>query len=180
MSGFLDHFDDEAPSPQQGGASKLSKVHDGPVKFRIDTVEQRKGSRSVPGGAKEHGAIITVNFTVLGGEQDGVEASNEWWVLNKQDRDRYSGDLQVLGFDPENWSPANNRPFSKEVDKAHKLLPGLIVAAEKNSKTGDNNKVTHFLNVKGRAMNGDGKPEDGKPLKFTPEDMNEAVADAFA
>jgi hypothetical protein len=192
MALALEQFDNEAPTPTIGGGSGLSHVKDGPLSLRIDTIEHRPVSRNVQGSsAKEHGEAIKVNFTIIGGEQDGVEAHHEWWICNKDNADRFAGELQLIGFDPENWSPKNNRPFSKELEKALKMLPGLQLDAVKDTQdsTRAAGKKTHFLNIRGRTMNkpavkgkypDDAKPVDGQPLKFSAEAMNKAVEDAFA
>jgi hypothetical protein len=183
----LEHFDtpENAPVPQQGGSSELAKVNDGALSLRIDSIDHKPGSRQVQGGGKENGSIITAHFTVIGGPQDGLESAQQWWVLNRQDADRFSGDLQAMGFDSENWHPKNGRPFSKEVEKALKLMPGLQLDAEKNSRERDDAKnkgsKSHYLNIKGRTLDPKSKqPLDGKPDKFTAAQLDEAVADAFS
>ena len=160
----LKDFDDDPKSkPSDGGnVNKLALVPDGSYEAEVVNIVCKETAK---------GPIITVNTIT----HAGVEIPKEWFIMDTARGTKaeavglMKGDLRRLGFDTDNWTTANNRPASEEIDKAFKCLKGMVVKLKKESKDGK-----HWLNVEGRAAN------DGKPNPVPVEYLNEVGGDPFA
>lgn len=75
-------------------------------------------------------------------------------------------DFNTLGFDADNWTKANGRPFTLMASRASELAKGMRVKVRK--KTNDQ-MADVYLN--GRVLDAAKNAVDGKPLKVTPEEL---------
>ena len=118
--------------------------------------------------------ILSRSATVIGGEKDGHEVSWDTWLVGKDgvDKDKIAQvrkELETLGFDVENWTRDNNRPFTSELKKALVAMVGMRFEGNKKSNKNANGKVYHNLYIDARDKS------DGKPEKLGQEEIESVV-----
>lgn len=123
--------------------------------------------------------IIATELEILSaGKHMGQRVKIDHWIKDGDSRDRVIKMLIILGFDCDQWTKANNRAFSKEIQNVYKVLPGMRVKAKKATNDGvdvDGKKVTyHNLYINERLLT------DGKPARIGPDLLHAAdEADPF-
>jgi hypothetical protein len=161
MAVDLEQFDDDFNPKNDGGAEILA---DGDYDMEVAECGTKKTSNFF---------IIEAKFTVIEGPTPpGTTIKHAWFISDRDSANRFGKDMITLGLDADEWTTANERPFSKEVEKAVLLLPGLRFRAKKKaneSKDGKGqSKTYHNLYLNKRLET------DGRPARFGAEDLNEA------
>lgn len=164
-----------SPSPKlSANDAKLAKLPDGKYEFEVSGSSWDK--------IKDGLYKLTVNLNLICPdlpEWDGKTVNKEYWVnLNggkteEESRERAQrsigfimADFLTLGFDSDQWTPANGRPFSREITKAARHLIGIRFAGAKATKTGDQKGVAF------RSIYINKRLPDDRPEKFGPEEIN--------
>lgn len=172
----LKRFDGNAPAPTKGFENELEKVKDGEYEVAVTAIETKDVEVK-----KEAGCLLTLTLVVENGADVGSTFPHKYFLTNQDKINRFCGDLESIGFDPGNWTTANNRPFSDELDKAIRVLKGMKLKIRKSSKHVEADKTTyHNLYVNGRVADAQGKPTDGKPLMIDAAYLNKMNENAFA
>lgn len=143
----LTDYDDAADNIPAGGIDNgPGALADGEYEFIIDKVVEKE---------TKSGNLFAMKLMVL---TDGIFAGRQvnvdYWLtrLNKDiGKMEVNGinvgnlrqDLGKMGFDEENWTKANGRPFFTEFKKAMLLMEGLRFKAKKATNT-KNAKFPHF------------------------------------
>lgn len=173
---FSDWDDDFKPEDPFAGAS-AEDLTDGDYEFLIREakIKEAKGK-----------SLVEMKMEVLTpGQHEGSVISNPVWLTSIDNAKRFGATLKSFGFDVDNWTPANGRPFSKEFPKAIRWLIGMRVKAKKVTNTvppkfaKDVEKTYHNINFRGRS-----DVEDSVPRKIGAEQLSQpdpnAEEDPFA
>lgn len=164
-----DHDDiDDIPA----GGKGLKSMVDGEYEMEIDAASLKT--------TKDGRKIFEYKLTVVSQVHEGLTFEHPVF-LHKKDEEgtiklderrvgEFRTDLDTLGFDEANWKKATGRPFFEELVKAAELMPGLRVKCKKTT-----NKGYHNLQFVERILGVNGKPD-----KFTSDDLNAAVAEPFS
>jgi hypothetical protein len=159
MTRDLQGFDD-AFAPAPANANRAEDITDGTYLFEILAARFKR--------PKDNNVLELTLVVLSPGPHEGASVQHSLFINNQESAARVGRDLATLGFDTDQWKPANGRPFSAEFDKALKLLPGLRwKGTKKTSKSGE--KVYHNIFIDERA---DG---DGRPAHFGPDELNAAT-----
>lgn len=113
--------------------------------------------------------ILELGLEVLSpGKHQGAGIKYPVFLKDADSAARLGRDLMTLGFDCEDWTKANGRPFSQELGKAMLVLPGIVMVCHKKTNAKDG-KTFHNLYINKRGAG------DGKPQKFGPAELDAAV-----
>jgi hypothetical protein len=167
----LEVFDDDfKPASPVGGEIQAADLADGEYTFEIveAKIKMPKGN-----------TLLELLLQVLTpGDHEGKTLAQTYWLNDPEDAARVGRVLLNLGFDADRWQKALGRPFSKELPKAVRLLPGLRVQATKkiNEVAATATKPArtfHNIYLNKRA------PTDGKPATFGPQELNQVADEEF-
>jgi len=167
MAGF-DEKADEIPAGGGGGGKDLKSLPDGEYVFDITSAYERASKTGSVYFKMELEAHVadsttkTVEHTYFL-TKDGTINEVSFGILKK--------DLKSLGFDVDNWTRANGRPFSGEFEKAVFLMIGMSFKGKKSTNKGGYAQL--YVNE---------RTVDGKPNPVTLEALAEvakAKADPF-
>lgn len=169
MSGFksfdtaaMDAGFEKALEKPKYASDATVKLPDGDYEVQITTGLLKDG---------EYGPIVTILMTVLGdGPQRGWQVEKTYFLTKKGEGDsgrimderkigELKSDLSTMGFDVANWTAANNRPFSVQLDIAASVMKGMKLKVRKKQ----NDEYANIYVNK--------RLEDGKPAKLTAADM---------
>lgn len=160
MSSLADLEDEIETIPAGGGnyGSSLKELPDGEYEFGIASAVSKK----IESTGSE---LVEFKLELLtSGRTQGRKYQHSYWLTNKDDGGLNAvsvgilkKDLTTLGFDVENWTKANGRPFFSELKKAVKILNGggFAFSGKKVTKSGHANL---YVNTRSET--------DGKPAKF--------------
>lgn len=157
MATSMADLDDDMEKDTRKGLALLS---DGEHDFVIVNGVQRDTAS---------GPVVSLKMTVVGGVHDGLECEHSYFLCKKDGttntmkRDELKKDLSELGFDVENWTKANERPFSTQLVLAMDVIGGVGFRGKKKQ----NGTFTN-LEVKDRSKT-DGRPEAFGPAELSPE-----------
>lgn len=143
---------------------KLDGITDGDYDFEINEAAHKiKTEKGM--------LILEINMEILTpGKHQGAKVQHAMFITDRDSANRVGKDLTTLGFDCEEWTKANSRPFSQEILKVAKVLKGLRFKGKKATNKSDG-KVYHNLYVNKRLEN------DGKPARLGPEQLDAADPD---
>lgn len=159
---FLEDVDDNFKPGEMAG--KMESLTDGEYDFEVNEAKFKVK-------AEKGMAIIEMELEVLtAGKHQGTKVQHSLFLTDKDSANRIGKDLKTLGFDCDDWTKANSRPFSKEIQKVHKVLKGLRFKGKKQ-KNDNNGKTYHNLYINKR-LEGDGKPQ-----RLGPEQLDAADPD---
>jgi hypothetical protein len=165
MSDELDDTFEKTSSKREfDGAGGLGKLPDGKHTFEITGAEFKVLVKS---------KIFVLKLAVdVGAER--IEGKKEYWIEGKDGLDEKrlnetKSDLALLGFDVDQWTRANLRPFSSELNRACLVMPGLKFKGSKKENKGKDGGKT-FVNIYVDARD----PDDGRPQKFNGDDLEKA------
>lgn len=155
--GWLDDVDEEF---KLGG--KPEDLTDGEYDFTIRDAK-------VKNLAAKSKLIIELKLDVLtAGKHQGHEIQHTLYISDKDSAVRVGRDLKTLGFDCDNWTRANDRPFSQEIMKIGKVLRGLMFKGKKQTNKGTDGRTFHNLYIQKRLAS------DGKPTVLGPAELDAA------
>lgn len=152
-------------------AGKIDDLPDGEYVFEISSGDAMETNS---------GPLVKLKLMIFapGSPHDGGKIDRDYWLTEKDrdtgDRvkstrniDLLKKDLKTLGFDCENWTRGNNRPFSVELDRAMGVISGVRFHGKKSSKPKDNKpgESWHNLYVNARVK------DDGRPAAFGPAEL---------
>lgn len=173
----LTDFDDDFTTVTGGrtGEVDLKNLPDGEYEFAVKKYAVKDTSS---------GPLVSMKLEILGEGpnagllvdrayfltrvEDGIRVKNERQIAQLRD------DLKLLGFDVDNWTKPNSRPFSAEVNRVGAVIVDVCLKAKKK-QGGKKNDGTHYQNLDFVARSA----TDGKPEKFGAKEMDEANADPF-
>lgn len=154
---------DELFNPDTSRRASIETLPDGDYDFQI--VESRFDLTP-----KEKDLILRVGLKVLGGLQAGSVVERAYWLTTEQPINILGTDLCMLGFDADQWKPANGRSFKKELKATVEdgRLVGLRFRGQKKTKV-DGAKTYHNLYINARLTNGVPPPASvGPPTSDAP------------
>jgi hypothetical protein len=173
----LADLDDDFPTAKPGGYKtgdfELSALADGEYTFQIASAELKKNNTifelklelltecQQAGGKIQHPYFFTKKDEKTGLYEKNIDKIGQ---LKK--------DLTALGFDVDNWTKENGRPFSVELPKTCLMLQGMRVVCKK--KTGGKKNATEFYHNLYIDRRGEG---DGLPEKIGAKELEEANVD---
>lgn len=175
----LTDFDDDfttATGNARAGEIELSKLPDGEYEFAVKAFAVKDTSSGPMASMKLEivsegpfaGKVVDRPYFFTQENRDtGLREKNERALATLRD------DLKVLGFDTDNWTKANGRPFSVEINRVGACVADVMLKAKKTSKV-SGTKTYHNLFVNARLSD-----VDGKPVAFGPKEMEDANADPF-
>lgn len=160
-----DEFETVKPPERKGGGG-LAALPDGDYTFAV------KGAQAKDTKA---GPMVQLDLEVLsgGGPFDGHACEHLYFLKGKDGKtnevalSQLKKDLETLGFDVPNWTKANGRPFSAQLELAFFVLAGVRFRGKKKTNKGYAN-----LYVEERAT------DDGRPATFGPDELKKP-ADGF-
>lgn len=142
---WMENFDDDFKP--DGGPAKVESLTDGDYDFEV-----KKSAFKIL--EKKPLVIIEMELEVLSpGKHSGQIVQHALFIKDKESAARVGKDLATLGFDCAEWTVANGRPFSQEIQKVDKVLFGLRFKGKKQV-----NGKFHNLYINKRLLP-DGKPE---------------------
>lgn len=174
----LEDFDDDFTTTT-ATRDDLSKLPDGEYEFAVKGMEVKDGDNT--------GSLVELKVEVISdGEFRGSTAKKTYWLTQKNQQTglreknerqivELRKDLTALGFDPEDWTKQNSRPFSVEIRRAAAAIPGVCFKGKKKQGGAKPQGGGYYQNL----YVNERLPDDGKPLKFTVKDLDEANADPF-
>lgn len=176
----LADLDDDFPTAKPGGFKSgdfdLSELKDGEYLFSIASAELKKNNtifeltiELLTECPQAGGKIRKTYFFTKKDESSGL------YVKNGDQIGQLKKDLGTLGFDVDNWTKENSRPFSVELPKTCLVLQAMRVVMQKK-QGGKKNATEHYQNLY-VAKRGEG---DGKPEKIDAKYLEEANADPLA
>lgn len=161
----LKQFDKEA-KPSEATYASAKDLPDGDYDFEIVSAAFKTAKKKE---TKEEMTILEMDLLVLSpAAHHDKRVPRSSFLTSQKAFDVLLADLKRLGFDSDQWTVANNRPASDELDKAIKLMPGLRFSSKKET-----NGTFHNINIRERLGT------DGKPQTFDAKALNEAPADPF-
>jgi hypothetical protein len=169
MSDELDEGFEKSSGEKNYGGGGLAKLPDGKYTFDVIAAEFKKSDKAT---------VLTLKIATQHGDSV-YEGKHDYWLVGKEGVDERSlnnvkADLKALGFDVDEWTRANLRPFGEELTKACRVLVGLkIDGAKKNNESKGKTYTNIYIN--GRAMTSEKTTLDGKPEKFNAALIQEAV-----
>lgn len=163
MSFDLESLDDDFVPGEGGKRMTPEDLADGKYEFEVAAAQIKF--------PKEYCVLELTVEVISAGLHTGDKVQHAIFVKDKDSAARVGKDLKTLGFDVDEWTKANGRPFSQEFQKVTKCLKGVrFRGTKKANKSGA--KVYHNLYINER-MNTDGLPE-----VFGPEQLDAADPDA--
>lgn len=169
---FEDDFEGASTSapPKPGAKIDAKQLADADYVFVVKKVEPKDTNA---------GPLVTFTLEIASpGAFDGCSVERQYWLTKKDESGGriknaavvklLHDDLAKLGFDVDNWTKANGRPFSVELKRAAKVAVGMKFKGKKKQ-----NGQYANLYVNERAK------DDGKPAVVDKEFMDEFCADPF-
>lgn len=174
----LDDYDDDFPTATagRGNTLDLAKLPDGEYTLAVKAMEVKEGTSA--------GDIISLKLELLtdgpffgslvekayfmSKNENGIRVKNANQLVQVKD------DLKRLGFDTDNWTKEQGRPFSREIKRACAVVVGVTFKGKKK-QGGAKNGGGYYQNL----YVNDRIPDDGKPEAFGPKEMDDANADPF-
>lgn len=175
MATLTDFDDDFTTITNDNGELDLSKLPDGEYEFAVQKYAVKE-TRSGPMvsmklellGEGRHGGSVVDRPYFLTQDEGGVR------VKNGRDIAKLRDDLKLLGFDVDNWTKENSRPFSHEINRVAMVIVGVqFKATKKQGGKKSNGGFWQNLNFVARLTT------DGKPEKFGVKELDEANVDPF-
>jgi hypothetical protein len=152
----LARFNDEF-APETGRLLGLESLQDGDYDFQITEAELTRT-------LKTRDLILRLTLSVHGGPADGRAVEHVYFLTKQEKVNRLGGDLLLLGFDADKWTPQHGRNFAAEVGRTVASLRGLCFRGHKSSNQDGNGKVWHNLNISARLAD--------RPMpSMSPEDL---------
>lgn len=176
MATLADYEDaiDEIPAGGGSYGNDLKTLPDGEYEFEIAS-----GGAAYKSIEKTGSELVELKLTLLSENprQQGKKFNHAYWLTNKNDGGLnevtvgiLKKDLKTLGFDVDNWTKANGRPFFGELKKALKILNGGGFAFKAKKATKD--KYAHlYINSRSET--------DGRPATFDAKSMEAAAKEPF-
>lgn len=157
----LQNYDEAAAPQRNGGRTPTSDLPDADYEFEVKSaVIKISKEKKTP--------ILSMDLIVLTpGEFEGAVIERPSFMVNQESFNMALADFLTLGFDSNQWTKANGRPASQELEKAIHLIPGLRISGTKKK-----NGTFHNIYINKRL-------DDGRPLKFSSNDLNNAPTDPF-
>jgi hypothetical protein len=167
MSVSIADLDDDftkAKEPQRKQGGGLEALPDGEYEFHIDGGEVKE---------TKAGPMVKLDLVVLapGAPHDGAKCEHTYFLTKNNGTEKNENqiaqlkkDLATLGFDVDNWTRENQRPFSKQLDLALGIIGGVQFKGKKKANS-SGQKTFHNLYVNQRSAT------DGKPETFGPEQL---------
>lgn len=175
----LADFDDDFPSAKREGYKsgdfELKELKDGEYLFQVDSAEVKNGKmfklslELLTECPQAGGKIEKCYFFTKKNKDSGLEEKNADQLAQVKE------DLGKLGFDTENWTKENSRPFSVELPKVPEIIKGMRVVC--NKKTGGKKNANEYYHNLYIVNRGDG---DGKPEKIGAKELEDANFDPLA
>lgn len=165
MADFSEWDEEFKPEDPFSGA-KAEDLTDGDYEFKILAQKLKE--------IKNNKCLELKMEVVTPGQHQGTVINELVWLTSIDNAKRFGATLKSFGFDVANWTPANGRPFSKELPKSLRWLVGMQVKAKKVTNTvaprfkNDAEHIYHNINFKGRSS-----VDDGLPRSIGPEQLNE-------
>jgi hypothetical protein len=157
MTAELEQFDNEFTPAPPTATSGPEDLTDGEYLFEVAEARLKK--------PKGNNILEMALLVLTPGKHEGATIQYATFINNHESAARVGRDLRTLGFDTDEWKKPNGRPFSAEIDKAIKLLPGLRwKGVKKTNKNGE--KTFHNIYINERVLT------DGKPQHFGPAELN--------
>ncbi len=177
MATLADYEDaiDEIPAGGGNYGSDIKILPDGEYEFEI--AGGGAGYKEIKSTESE---LVEFKLVMLtDGPHQGKKFNHSYWLtntaakgggLNEVSVGILKKDLKTLGFDVDNWTKANGRPFFGELKKALKILNGggFAFSGKKAKKDAHAN-----LYINSRSAT------DGKPATFDAKSMEAAAAVPF-
>lgn len=168
----LEQFDAEA-APK--GRTDASDLPDGEYEFEIKSAKLKT--------TKQKKTILSMDVLVLKGSREGLTVERPSFLTSKESFNMCLNDFATLGFDAENWTLANDRPASKELNKAVHWLSDRAKDAEdgKDGVPGNGLRFKGSKKKNGEFHNIDVKERltDGHPAKIGEAELAEVTLDPF-
>ena len=157
FSHLLEQYDDDF-SPESAILAGPEILADGEYDLECVGAE----NRSVAGSM-----IIEMKLEVTNaGPQMGLKFKHALWLNKPESVNRVGAELTRLGFDVHLWKKDAGRPFSQEVQKVRRVLPGLRFRAKKRTSVSSGGKTFQNLDLLKRL------PGDGRPPVLGPDQLN--------
>lgn len=178
MATLADYEDaiDEIPAGGGSYGNDLKTLPDGEYEFEIAS-----GGAAYKQIESTESELVELKLTLLSENprQQGKKFNHAYWLtntaakgggLNEVTVGILKKDLKTLGFDVDNWTKANGRPFFGELKKALKILNGggFAFKGKKVTKSGHAN-----LYINSRS------DTDGRPATFDAKSMEAAAKEPF-
>lgn len=172
MSDELDDQFEKATGEKNYGGGGLAKLPDGKYTYDVLAAQYKKGVNST---------IFTLKIAAQVGEAV-YEGKHEYWLgrdkngsteWDERSINTLKGDLKTMGFDADEWTRANLRPFGDELTKACRAMVGMKIDGAKKENESKGKTYTNIY-INGRALTEDKKTLDGKPAKYNAELIQEA------
>ncbi len=163
----LEQYDDDAKPATSRFASGLDQIKDGEYDFEVASAVMKTTT-------KDNTPLCSFKLVIISeGAHAGAEVERASFVKDRESFNVLLGDFRKLGFDSDDWTKANGRPASQEVDKAVKVAVGMRFRGKKHSNASKkDNKVYHNLDILKRI-------EDGKPVQVGKKELDAADKDPF-
>ena len=139
----LDQFDSDFTPYLPGRTPGLDSLADGEGIYEIVDCDLfvTKGTGDT---------VFKMGVKVLSGPSKGNVAETVRVLRGSDDARRLGSDLLALGFDCQNWTVANGKPFSKMLPEAIQVMAGITFKGAKVSGEGRTGNRWHALNIYGR------------------------------
>lgn len=161
MADLDDDFDNTKPAGNR--ADGLADLPDGEYEFTVVSGEQKE---------TKAGPLIVFKLSVLDGVHAGMEVEHNYFLMKKDGESHVRNENQIaqlkkdlitLGFDVENWTKANERPFSTQLKLAMEVIRGVGFKGKKKQ----NGKFANlYLNERSAS--------DGLPATFGAAELSPA------
>lgn len=171
MATLADYEDEIEQTKAGAGNAGLTDLPDGKYEFAFVKATYKQ----VKTGAE----LVDIQIEVVSdGPQFGKKFQHTYWLtetaekgggLNKVSLGILRKDLKTLGFDEDQWTRANGRPFLEELKKALRVIEKGVQFTGTKKKSG--NFAQLYIDARSAT--------DGMPAKFGPAEMNAAVEKGF-
>ena len=166
MSEQYDPLDDafETSKGRESGGGQLAKLPEGKHTFTVLSAEYKIKPKAKVFVLKIAADVGAERFE--GTKDYFLEGSSGVVDMNV---DNVKSDLTALGFDVDQWTRANQRPFSLELAKVGSVVGGIKFEGAKKTNAKDGKTyVNIYINARCK--------DDGKPLKIGAAELAAAVA----
>lgn len=157
----------DAVSSERAGYGNIQKLPDGDHTFQVTDGELKKTAKAV---------VFTLKFSAAVGDAQYLGEKTYWLKGNKGVDERQinnlKADLKLLGFDVDNWTVANGRPFTAQLGLIKPLLPGLGFKGRKKTNPNQNDPKKPYVNIYLNERDAD----DGRPASFGAAEIEAASA----
>jgi hypothetical protein len=108
---------DQAFEPKYAYHDRLDKLPEGVYQFEILEAGYREVNINKP--------LVFIVVRVNGGEYNGMAYEHAWFISSQRGANACGADLRRLGLDTHQWTVANGRPFSVEIQRRPPELVGV-------------------------------------------------------